>query len=148
MRMPHYNANTILQRILTPGDLNWVQHWVSRIGLLAVLLFTWARLWFRGRVYVLTGSSLISSYRVQFSSVRYTKTPGRRTQDLRTCWQKFAIWILQNIRTSLAKKNQQLLVCGVRLHFHEHFDITFYITLHNKCVRYTTIVENCISSSC
>ena len=42
MRMPHYNANTILQRILTPGELNWVQHWVSRIGLLPVLLFTWA----------------------------------------------------------------------------------------------------------
>ena len=33
MRMPHYNANKIHKRILTSGDLNWVQHWVSRIGL-------------------------------------------------------------------------------------------------------------------
>lgn len=26
--MSHYNANTVTQRILTWGDLNWVQHWV------------------------------------------------------------------------------------------------------------------------
>ena len=34
--MPHYNANIVkynTQRILTPGDLNWVQHWVSKTGL-------------------------------------------------------------------------------------------------------------------
>ena len=35
----HLNVNATLQckyntqRILSPGDLNWVQHWVSRIGL-------------------------------------------------------------------------------------------------------------------
>ena len=39
-----------------------------------------------------------------------------------TCWQKFGTLILQNIRTSLAKENQQVLICGVRLHFHKHFD--------------------------
>ena len=27
-----------------------------------------------------------------------------------------------DIRTSLAKKNQRVLRCGVRLHFHKHFD--------------------------
>ena len=43
-------------------------------------------------------------------------------KDLRTCWQKFVVLILQNIRTSLAKKNQQVLICGVRLHYHKHFD--------------------------
>ena len=32
--MPHYNANQYTKNQLTPGDLNWVQHWVSRIGLL------------------------------------------------------------------------------------------------------------------
>ena len=62
------------------------------------------------------------------------------SKDLRTCWQKFVILILQNIRTSLAKKNQQVLIFGVRLHFHEHFDqksgfnMEIYITLHNKCI--------------
>ena len=38
----HLNVNATLyckyntQRILTPGDLNWVQHWVGRIGLLFI----------------------------------------------------------------------------------------------------------------
>ena len=40
-----FNVNATLyckyntQRILYPGDLNWVQHWVSRIGLFKVLRF-------------------------------------------------------------------------------------------------------------
>ena len=32
--MPHYNANTIHN--LNPGDLNWVQQWVSQMGLLCL----------------------------------------------------------------------------------------------------------------
>ena len=38
-------------------------------------------------------------------------------------WQKFVILILQNKRTGLAKKNQQVPISGARLHFpHKHFD--------------------------
>ena len=34
MWMPHSNANVTHKEPLPPGDLNWVQHWVSRLGLL------------------------------------------------------------------------------------------------------------------
>ena len=34
--MPHYNTNERKKRILTPGDLNWGQHLVSRLGLSSV----------------------------------------------------------------------------------------------------------------
>ena len=101
---------------------------------------------------------------------KYSKMPPRTTQELRSCWQKFVILILQNIRNGLAKKNQRGLICGVGIHFHKHFDQTFIIIIsslfiylftqlvsqlvsyselpiYNKCILYTTIVENCISHS-
>ena len=37
--------------------------------------------------------------------------------------QQFVILILQNIRTSLAKKNQQVFISGVRPHFRKHLDM-------------------------
>jgi len=36
MWTPHYNGKAI-HTILIPGDLNWVQHWVSRFGLFTFL---------------------------------------------------------------------------------------------------------------
>ena len=85
---------------------------------------------------------------VSHQSDTVKRAPRRRTKDLRTCWQKFVILILQNIRTSLTKKNQQILICGVRLHFHKQFEQKSGFNMGNllhyiiNCIMYTTIVEN------
>ena len=62
--------------------------------------------------------SMLSFYWVKnyFNAVEMLQ---RRNQDLRTCWQKLVILVLQNtfIRTSLAKESREV-TCGVILHFH------------------------------
>ena len=100
MWMQHYNANTVHKElILTPGDLNWVQHWVSRIGLLTSQLYS-------QRV------RYISDFQFRFSS---KITPRKFVSlTLTIFWLSILIWLLQIVRFCLSLKTINLVFLRCR----------------------------------